>query len=647
MYCEILNPYPLLLLPGSKMEYFDNTSNITNTTSYSHHECSYNYCVEDTIYRKVLGTIIFVVVWPFVVQDMKFFPLGRPAAALLGATMMAVFVITPQEQVFRIIGDRGNIQTICLLVGMMMLSYYYDREGLLHIVALWIYGKQERLRKVLWKVCILSAVMSAIITNDATCVVITPLLLNAHMKQKRPHREIAPLLLGIATSANIGSASTFFGNPQNAYIASNANLSLLIFFITSLPAAIIGIAINTGLLYLVYFRVIRKDNIMDDPVIKASEHSSIAACNGLETPPTHSTSMEEKREEHVLVYDKSKAPYLSSEIAEERDKMYYHESPKPLAYSHSSSTHSLPLGNSRPGDLEGMQETSLSHSNIASSQYGAANTTNPPPKICLSPPSVSNNGRAIQPHNAVGSQTNLHPATVEEAEDVVQTKSIRERSLREKIFLVWLGLATLLLIALLAVPPLEHVQFSLGLLPVGIAVLTMLVDTIVNRRYTRDAMTKIDWPIILMLFGLFVWLAGFENTSLPEQAFKKMRNYMKLSTVWGVLLFTVFVIIGSNILSNVPLVILIIDELDEFYCGLDDCSQLTGVLLAWVSTIAGNFTLIGSVANLIVAEKARSCADYNLTFWEYLKFGLPSTILVLFTGLPVVYFTGRFVNIST
>ena len=620
------------------MEYFDNTSNITNTTSYSHHECSYNYCVEDTIYRKVLGTIIFVVVWPFVVQDMKFFPLGRPAAALLGATMMAVFAITPQEQVFRIIGDRGNIQTICLLVGMMMLSYYYDREGLLHIVALWIYGKQERFRKVLWKVCILSAVMSAIITNDATCVVITPLLLNAHMKQKRPHREIAPLLLGIATSANIGSASTFFGNPQNAYIASNANLSLLIFFITSLPAAIIGVAMNTGLLYLVYFRVMRQDNHSVAKPTKPSEHSRITACNGLVTPPTLSTSMEEGRKEHAFMYNKSKAPYLSSEIAEERNKMYHHmESPKRLANSRSSSTHSLPLGISRPSNLEGMQETSLSHSNIASSQYGAAT---------IRPASPIHNDRAIQPHNAVGKQTSLHPATVEEAEDVVQTKSIRERSLREKIFLVWLGLATLLLIALLAVPPLEHVQFSLGLLPVGIAVLTMLVDTIVNRRYTRDAMTKIDWPIILMFFGLFVWLAGFENTSLPEQAFKKMRNYMKLSTVWGVLLFTVFVIIGSNILSNVPLVILIIDDLSKFYCGLDDCSQLTGVLLAWVSTIAGNFTLIGSVANLIVAEKARSCADYNLTFWEYLKFGLPSTILVLFTGLPVVYFTGRFVNIS-
>ena len=214
------------------------------------------------------------------------------------------------------------------------------------------------------------------------------------------------------------------------------------------------------------------------------------------------------------------------------------------------------------------------------------------------------------------------------------TKNINicKRPLREKLFVVWLGLVTLLLIVVLVIPPLlQHVTFNLGLVPIGAAVFTMSVDTVIHRRPSKSALTNVDWTIILMFFGLFVWLVGFENTSLPRRVFKKMNRFMKLSSVTGVLLFTLFVIIGSNILSNVPLIILIIDELETFDCGLKDCSQITGVLLAWVSTIAGNFTLIGSVANLIVAEKARSCANYNLTFWEHLKFGIPSTILVLFS----------------
>jgi Na+/H+ antiporter NhaD/arsenite permease-like protein len=58
------------------------------------------------------------------------------------------------------------------------------------------------------------------------------------------------------------------------------------------------------------------------------------------------------------------------------------------------------------------------------------------------------------------------------------------------------------------------------------------------------------------------------------------------------------------------------------------------VALAWVTTVAGNLTLVGSVANLIVAEGAR--ASHTLGFREHLRFGLPSTLLVTLTGLLVL-----------
>jgi Na+/H+ antiporter NhaD/arsenite permease-like protein len=53
-----------------------------------------------------------------------------------------------------------------------------------------------------------------------------------------------------------------------------------------------------------------------------------------------------------------------------------------------------------------------------------------------------------------------------------------------------------------------------------------------------------------------------------------------------------------------------------------------------VSTVAGNLTLLGSVANLIVAERARQ--HYELGFFEYLRFGLASTVVVLAIGVPLV-----------
>ena len=233
----------------------DDSANVSNVTTY----CQYNYCVDTQLYQQVLGTIIFVIIWPFVVLDYKKFPLGRPAAALLGATLMVIFTVVPQGQVFAIIGDRGNMQTICLLLGMMILSYYYEQVGLLWFLTLWVFGKNNKsFRHVLWKVCILSAVFSAVITNDATCVMLTPILLNEHIKQKRSRRELSALLLGIATSANIGSAATYFGNPQNAFIAASSKneISLVTFFATALPAALIGVILNIFFIYVRYFRII-------------------------------------------------------------------------------------------------------------------------------------------------------------------------------------------------------------------------------------------------------------------------------------------------------------------------------------------------------------------------------------------------------
>lgn len=198
---------------------------------------------------------------------------------------------------------------------------------------------------------------------------------------------------------------------------------------------------------------------------------------------------------------------------------------------------------------------------------------------------------------------------------------------------------------LLAIPPPPAVraEFNLGLVPLGAAILTMLLDTILNKTYAHDVIQKIDWSVILLFMGLFVWLEGFINTCYVTVVFDKLSPYMNLYKIEGVLLFTVFVIVGSNLFSNVPLTILIVSRIDELQCGEDYCEgPLAALLLAWISTVAGNFTLIGSIANLIVAEKAqRSDAKYDLTFWNYLKFGAISTFIILFGCLPIVYFIGR------
>jgi len=62
------------------------------------------------------------------------------------------------------------------------------------------------------------------------------------------------------------------------------------------------------------------------------------------------------------------------------------------------------------------------------------------------------------------------------------------------------------------------------------------------------------------------------------------------------------------------------------------------LILAWVSTVAGNLSLLGSAANLIVCEQAHRAPHfgYNLSFWKHLKFGVPSTIIITAIGLTLI-----------
>ena len=613
----------------------DVAQSLVNLTS-----CRDEYSVDSNIYRKVVGTIIFVIIWPFIVLDIKSFPLGRPAAALFGATMMVITTVVPQDQVYYILGEKGNLQTLCLLVGMMLLSYYYDREGMLQVVALWIFGENKPFRHVLWKVCTLSAVLSAIITNDATCLVITPLLLNEHIKQKRSPKEYPSLLIGIATSANIGSAATFFGNPQNAFIAANSNgqVSLLIFFATALPAAILGMVCSVVLLNIFYIRTVCTRNPTVDLTVEMSSSDSAEYDDHTDAPRSRSdtrnftitevTSLADSREV-ALSYDRSTDPHSTSHIAQERVNHFKYLETYPGSTSSSYSRIKCYPAEGTYVEIRGNH----------SAEYGTTTQD------------FQRNDQQSQDNTHLLSNDNSsHDSESSSADaggDEIWPKW------KKRVFCVWLIAATIVLVVLLAIPPPPtiSVEFNLGLVPVGLTVFTMVVDTLLNRKYAFDAMMKIDWTVILMFIGLFIWLGGFQNTNFPSRAFKFLQPYMDLYTTRGVFLFTGFVIVGSNILSNVPLVILIVDKLDKFYCAEEEardayCSaQLVGVLLAWISTIAGNFTLIGSVANLIVAEKGRNVADYRLTFWEYFKFGFCSTFLVLLIGTPIVYYAGARIHL--
>ena len=200
-----------------------------------------------------MGLAVYLIVWPFLVMEFKCFPIGRVTAVWVGSLLMVCTLVLTQEDIYEILGEQDNLQTLCLLLGMMLFAQYLEREGMMGLILERVMDSKRSLYSILWIICLISAFLSSLITNDAACVMLTPIVLVEHQKQGRSNAEILPLLLGIATSANIGSAATVMGNPQNAYIASVLDINLATTFRALLPAAVIGYFLNVALLYLYCF----------------------------------------------------------------------------------------------------------------------------------------------------------------------------------------------------------------------------------------------------------------------------------------------------------------------------------------------------------------------------------------------------------
>lgn len=138
----------------------------------------------------------------------------------------------------------------------------------------------------------------------------------------------------------------------------------------------------------------------------------------------------------------------------------------------------------------------------------------------------------------------------------------------------------------------------------------------------------IDGMLLLFFSGLFICVSGFNQTGIPSDIWRNVGSFPIKSTV-DVIIFILWTVVGSNTVGNVPLVLLLSPELQN------EGRQELWILLAWVSTIAGNLTLLASVANVIVAEKAKDVSP--ITFVKYTRVGFPATIVSLLVCTGIVW----------
>ncbi len=167
------------------------------------------------------------------------------------------------------------------------------------------------------------------------------------------------------------------------------------------------------------------------------------------------------------------------------------------------------------------------------------------------------------------------------------------------------------------------VAFFFGVVPARAAISAGAVLLLTRRIKSQKVYREIDWTLLLMFVGLFIVVAGLEKNLLTPE----LIGVIGRLHVESVPILTVVTAVLSNLVSNVPAVLV----LKPFVEPLRN-RQHAWLTIAMASTLAGNFTLVGSVANLIVVQSA--CAGgVSIGFWDYFKVGAPLTVMTVAVGL--------------
>jgi Na+/H+ antiporter NhaD/arsenite permease-like protein len=183
-----------------------------------------------------------------------------------------------------------------------------------------------------------------------------------------------------------------------------------------------------------------------------------------------------------------------------------------------------------------------------------------------------------------------------------------------------------LMIKSLAVSAAMIVCFFVGWPVPKVALVAGALLLVTRRVKPEKVYHEIDWSLLVLFIGLFIVIAGVEKTTLAADLFTVAGRY-HLERVAPLSIFTALL---SNIVSNVPAVLVF----KGFIPHLPDPAR-AWLTLAMSSTLAGNLTILGSVANLIVVERARR--EAKISFREYAKAGVPLTVASIAAGVWLLY----------
>jgi Na+/H+ antiporter NhaD/arsenite permease-like protein len=166
------------------------------------------------------------------------------------------------------------------------------------------------------------------------------------------------------------------------------------------------------------------------------------------------------------------------------------------------------------------------------------------------------------------------------------------------------------------------VGFLAGISPELVAATGAALVLLATTQSPRKVFAEVDWSLLVFFAGLFIIVGAAEKAGIAQHLLAAAERL----NLDNVAVFTAVVAVLSNIVSNVPAVMLLKNVVARF-----PNPHSAWLILAMASTLAGNLTITGSIANIIVIEKARPYA--HISFLQYLRIGLPVTVATLALGV--------------
>ncbi|MEO8846079.1 MAG: SLC13 family permease [Kofleriaceae bacterium] len=168
-----------------------------------------------------------------------------------------------------------------------------------------------------------------------------------------------------------------------------------------------------------------------------------------------------------------------------------------------------------------------------------------------------------------------------------------------------------------------------GISLAGAAMSAAAALIVVSRRGGDPVFRAIDWKLLAFFAGLFVVVGGVQHAGVLEKMFHWVEPVINRGDAVGDLAFIAIIVIGAQLVSNVPLVLVAVawvPHMPEPTWGY--------IILAVASTLAGNLTLFGSVANIIVSEAAGEHG--HIGFRKFLRYGVVITTANLVLAFAIL-----------